>query len=479
VTDTRVLVAHHRVHARVVGRARVGEVTLRRAVSDGLAEALEHLPVRGGYWILRRVSVTSLLGAAWTSGQMSRALAAEVAGAVAEVQARGVDPEQTLWFPDRAAFLARFLQDLAEGRAGGRWEYADLAGLLARTGSALEELAQAEPVELATALASLGTGVLESLALMTADEEAVLLRLAPSPAPRRGAAVATLRRLLAEGRKIGPLVLAVVSARDRGLPLAAVWEEAVVVAGLTDLATRAGPEAVTALHAGDWARLARLGDAFLPVVGWTDDAREELAAALVVSESRDSDAVPVERAHTGFGGAFLLAPLVDDLADWTADPDDSCLRLLVLTAALGRGSSTAPAYDPVVRALVGLSPKADPFRTLSKPVVRAAITVAPVVDEVRLAVDGSGPVHDLVAGAAAALLAALGRHLPGMTGATPSYLWTNVLDLDAWVTWGNDEHVVVLGHSPLAVLLSMAGLDRRVLRLRGHEEVRWTLTTAR
>lgn len=474
----RVVVGRHRVHARVVGDTRPGEPALLQAVTDGLAEALDEAPVGDGYWILRRVDASSRLGAAWSSTQMSRALARDIAGAVSDVQARGIDPERALWFPDRTAFLARFLQDLAEGRTSGRWEYAGLGDVLRGPGATLAALARDEPAEVAEALAALSVGVLELLAGQVADQESVLAHLAPRSATGEVTpVVATLSRLLAAGRHVGPLLLAVRAAADHGLPLAAVRAPAVAAAGLAALTSR-HPGVTRALRDADWAALAPLGEEFLGVVAWSAPERAALADALAAPAP--PGATVAEVAHTPFGGAFLLAPLLDGLADWRAlpGPDADQLRLLVLTAALGRGTSLAPLADPVLRRLYGVAGNDDPLGALAGTPLPPGLEVAPVSDPVRLA-GAAGPTADLVAGAAAALLAALGRQLPGMAAASPAYLWTNVLDLDATVTWGEGEHLVELGHPPLAVLLAIAGLTSGSFRVRGHEEVRWTLTTAR
>ena len=473
MTVPRVLVGRHRVHARVVGRSRAGETALLTAVADGLAEALESAPAVDGYWILRELAVSTRVGATWTSVRMSRALAVDVAGAVAEMQRAGIDSRHALWFPDRAAFLACFLHDLAEGRAGGRWEYAGLPGL-AHPGSALDELATAEPDVLPAALTTLTLGTLEALARLTVDEEIALARLAPAGgAGGRAAVLATLGTLLSAGRQVGPLVLSVAAAREHRLPLASVVLDAVACSGLAALVRQAGPAAAAALRRGDWAELSGYGEDFLAVVSWPAADREHLAEVLATDGARPSSGSPRETTETPFGGAFLLAPLLDDLADWPRGEQADCVRLVVLTAALGRGDATL--HDPLLRSLYGLAPHLDPrcvVDGLDRPVPALAS---------RPATSGDQPergIEDL----AKALLASLGRHLPGMAAASPAYLRANVLDLGARVTSGDDEpgteHVVELGHPPLAVLLSLAGLTSGTVRIRGHEEVRWRLTTA-
>jgi hypothetical protein len=103
----------------------------------------------------------------------------------------------------------------------------------------------------------------------------------------------------------------------------------------------------------------------------------------------------------------------------------------------------------------------------------ATVALPDGTEEVALAV-GASSASRLVGRAAHALIGEFGRRLPGMASASPAYLWRNVLDVDAWVTFGERDVVAELGHAPLSVLLSMTGLDRGTF-VAG--EVRWTLTT--
>ena len=103
----------------------------------------------------------------------------------------------------------------------------------------------------------------------------------------------------------------------------------------------------------------------------------------------------------------------------------------------------------------------------------ATVALPDGAEEVALAVVAS-PASRLVGRVARAVVGELGRRLPGMASASPAYLWSNVLDVDAWVRFEEHEVTAELGHAPLSVLLSMTGLDRGTFVV---GEVRWTLTT--
>jgi hypothetical protein len=197
--------------------------------------------------------------------------------------------------------------------------------------------------------------------------------------------------------------------------------------------------------------------------------------------------VPGARLHTRFGGGLLLVPLLPDLWSWreaTAGwpdvagvPADRLARLAVVAAALGTARFAAAVTDPVLRTALGVPGDVDVPGWLAAldPLPFAAATgldLAEVPDPWLYAGRSGFPGI-----AAAALLRALGRRLPGLAAASPSYLWHNVLDVDARVELEDDRALAELGHAPLGVLLSMTGLASTSFVVEGVEERRWTLTS--
>ena len=493
MTIPDVHVQRHFVTCRVLGQGSAGESAVRAAVDDGLPSELEDaIGAVGlhGYWVVRRLDAHAQVGATWSSSQMGAVLARGIAAQVAEVARSGSDPENALWFPDRAAFVSRFLLDLAEGRADGRWEYAQFADLIGR-GDPATALALAEPAIVAAAVLQLTPAELEAVAVAL-DGDAILAALAEPGSVDLTPVLDAVRRLATAGRLAVPraaaLMVATTVARETGIPVGAVAAVAREVADALALVRDAGPDAdelLSAVRDGRWRDVAAhtvATDSFLALVRWSAVDRAALTEVLA---GPGRPVIEAERVYTTFGGGLLLVPLLDDLCDWpeaTRDwPDGAvgAVRLLCVTAVLGRGTSVAAAADPVLRAALGVSADLDLTAWLDEVTeahvgaFEATVALPDGAEEVALAV-GASPASRLVGRAAHALIGELGRRLPGMASASPAYLWRNVLDVDAWVTFGERDVVAELGHAPLSVLLSMTGLDRGTFVV---GEVRWTLTT--
>lgn len=485
-------VQRHLVTCRITGLGSAGESAVRAAVDDGLPSELEDaIGSVGlhGYWLLRRLDAGAQVGSTWSSVQVGVVLARGIAAQVAAVARGGTDPENALWFPDRAAFVTRFLLDLATGRVQGRWEYAQFSDLLGRREPAAA-LASAEPAVVATALTQLTPAELETVAVAL-DGDAILAALAEPGTDDLAVVLDAVGPLVTAGRldvpRAAALVVATTVAREVGTPVGAVAAAARDVADVLALVRGAGPEAdalLSAIRDGRWPEVAAHAspETLLALVRWSPTDRTALAEILA---RPGSPLIEAERVHTPFGGGLLLVPLLDDLCDWPAaargwpEGDVEAVRLLCVTAALGRGTSMAAAADPVLRAALAVPADLDLMPRLD------GLTVAQLerfdgiaappdgAEEVALPVVES-PASRLVGRVARALVGELGRRLPGMASASPTYLWSNVLDVEAWVRFGEHEVIAELGHAPLSVLLSMTGLDRATF-VAG--EVRWTLTT--
>lgn len=522
-------VARHVVTCRVAGRAAAAEGVARAARSPEWAEQLaEALAATGlhGYWVIRRVAASAQLGADWSGREMATRLAVAVAQELTRRTGRGSDPE-VLWFPDRAAFLATYLVDLAAERTSDRWEY---ARTVPQGGHALVTLAEREPDELRTAFLALSPVELETVAesLSAPVEKALLAGLATgTAAPAPALLIPALWRLRSAGRLDRPrgqaLLLALTACRDDGAPLAAVAGPAENVAGLLGRERPLGPHwalLVADLEGGLWAAAASRTDAevFLPFVTWESEDRRALARVLrgspdpapaaagskvtvsgpLGAHAASPDPVP-DVLHTSHGGTCLVLAVLEDLWSWTEAtrtwptldgvPAHRIARLLTVGATLGRGRSTTVLNDPVLRLALGLTDRPDRpdlvgwARSLSSEQVDAFEEVSGCLppapdDEVALPLPfGSGPGVDVFARAASVALAALARRLPGMAGASPAYLWRNVLDLPATARIEPNRVVVELGHPPLAILLSISGLGRGDLIVEGGDDRRWTLTS--
>ncbi|MEO0423482.1 MAG: hypothetical protein AAF184_14190 [Pseudomonadota bacterium] len=189
----------------------------------------------------------------------------------------------------------------------------------------------------------------------------------------------------------------------------------------------------------------------------------------------------LERAHTRFGGAFLLAPGLriltclglDDQADHLGeDSPHAALRLLLLSLALGRSQADACFSDPVVRNLCGVGPKLTAAATvawcrhsLALPIARDALPVSPSPppdDTAWLspppALDPGSRVRDALLPLAYALWDPLSRRLGRLGRASLPWMYTNLMPPHATVTREDGAWDVALAPAPLQVMLNVSGI---------------------
>jgi hypothetical protein len=528
------LVHRHSLHLRAPAGARTPPVT---ALADELATALAaELRVRDpggtGVWLIRRLDVRACVadraGAREVAGVLCQALLGELARTVED----GACPD-VRWFPDRAAFLTAWLVDVAAGRARDRWEYRRLGSA---TGSAaVRERAGAEPAALLRALRQLPGAGLDALVglLEPGDAAAVVHALSGAVVAAPGGAsvtalAGTVRGLLDAGRLPDDprrATLAVLLAAP-GMPTAAAAACARDLVHLTMALRSCGwdrrARLAGALAGGDWAGATRLGAAgelVTALAGWSDQDRA--AAVEILTSAPTTGEVPdpaePERVHTSFGAVFLLLPLLAALPfgqvseGWPPLRDVAPDRLLALLAVLGvLGADRAPLAltDPWLRLGLGLpdldaSSLGDWLGELggwldgvgtgraaaAEAALEAVLARRPELAET-VAIDLAD--ESLLLGpllaphwaramrvASSALLRELAVRLTGVATASASYLRRNVLDLDAHVTAEPDRVVVELGHPPLNLLLTLAGLNRGSFTLPATEDRIWLLTSAR
>lgn len=508
------LVRRHVVTCRTYAAGPLTTATLRDALGrpfeERLADSLSWAGPGGGYWLVRRLELRATVGSGWGAEQVGAAVARSLGTRLGVlVEGRG-DAENLLWFPDRASFLARYLLDLTDGRSTGRWEYAQFG--TGETDRVLVDLAAEEPDEVLDALLLLGPRerhrVLAALPRAREDELATLLAPGSSTPTRRDLVAHTVQELRSSGllRSTGTALLLALAAaggsrREAFASALAPAREVADLLGLLEATGSRTSEVLGLLASGDWpGTLAVVGtasaDVVLPFVDWSQSERVALADAL--DTTARTDAAGADQLRTSFGGAFLLLQVLDGLCAWDAATRGwpplgdvaaaRLVRLLVLSAALGRGRSADAVHDEVLRMVLGVPPsldghalgewvsgveqsQVDEFLTVVRGGVPSRVDPA-----TSLVLPGaSGPAARLVGQVAGAVLSSFGARLPGMGAASASYLVENLLDLEAWVTLDGHSAVVELGHPPLDVLLMLSGLNRGDFRFAG-SEVTWTLT---
>ena len=114
--------------------------------------------------MIRQLEIQVDVNAAWERESLTRAWARQIARELGAVMHDGGDGENVVRFPTRAAFLARFLIDAAEGHAWGKWYYESFAGLrLLPTSAALRTAIVDQPASGQDALLELSSDALKKV----------------------------------------------------------------------------------------------------------------------------------------------------------------------------------------------------------------------------------------------------------------------------------------------------------------------------
>ena len=344
-----------------------------------------------GLWLIRNLNVKLDVSIAWEQQQLARALASRIARSLATSVQGGSDGENILWFPSRAAYLARFLVDVAEGAAWSKWCYESFEGLrllplsatmrtaiCERAATGKEALYQLTNDELSKVLSSLtiqdARRILDSFTDdTTAGEEFRCLQ----------AAWDTMQKELPdagdEWRNAMKLYLA--ASRDRtdvgGLPLrTAVLALLRLARCLAGGSPSEGGKLLAALACGDRAALyaaagAASAEMLLPLFRCPPEWVQEVGQTLLgrnAGPATDETSTLGPR-YTPFGGIFLLLPLLDELpleeatSGW---PDAgevaavALVRFLLLIKCCGQSCVQRVFYDPLVRDLMGIPPSISP-----------------------------------------------------------------------------------------------------------------------
>ena len=175
---------------------------LDEAVTHSLAQTLSTMcsawfaDTDPSIWLIRRLEINVDVSAAWDRESLARAWRGQIARALSRAMQDGEDGENVLRFPNRAAFLARFLIDVAEGHAWGKWYYESFAGLrLLPTSAALRTAILDRPAIGQEALLELSTDALQKTlgALTTQDARTIVDRLAATVRPAMHSAVSRRR----------------------------------------------------------------------------------------------------------------------------------------------------------------------------------------------------------------------------------------------------------------------------------------------
>lgn len=290
-------------------------------------------------WLIRRLEIDVAVNAAWEREQLARATAMQIVRALGATLQGGADQANVRRFPDRAAYLASFLYDLAAGAAWGCWYYESFAGLrLLPTSAALRTTICDHTDTGRAALLQLADGELLQVlrALDAQDARRILDNLAEGVAP--GNEARCRQAAWAAWQTIGTRLHDVEDEWQQALYLFLVASREREDAG--------GPGLKKASLA-----LLRLG---------RKPANDPAGQANVTTPGRHD---------TAFGGAFLLLPALDELPlieatrDWPHADEAAAIslaRFLLLVKCCGQKRAQRAFYDPLLRELSLIPPDVSP-----------------------------------------------------------------------------------------------------------------------
>lgn len=380
-------------------------------------------------WLIRRLELDVAVNAAWEREQVTRVIAMQIARMLGATLQHETGDENVLRFANRAAYLAHFLTDLAQGTAWGKWYYESFAGLRPlSTSAALRTAICDQPDTGQEALLQLADHELKRVLriLTSQDARRILDSLA---AQKVGASqFQCCEAAWAVWRSSPPdsftsadewcqvLHLFVTASREQpdagGVALKKASMALVRLAQL--LATRSteqNQQLMSALTDSDVSSLHGIvgepvAERLMPLLRCPSAWVREVIEALLAPQTGQARAETAgSRRDTSFGGILLLLPLLDELplveatSGW-AHADEAAaitlVRFLLLVKCCGQQHAQRAFYDPLLRDLLLIPPAISPL------LVRewsGGITAAQVRSFLETMIDwqrSRGAVHDKV-----------------------------------------------------------------------------------
>lgn len=473
-------------------------------------------------WLIRRLDVALAVDAGRAAeDELARAISASITVKLAKKMAAGEDGEDVLFFSDRAAYLAYFLNDLANGEAWDKWHYAEFNGLkLLSTSTAiaetfLRELDQADNVMRTLATQNRLERVLSAMSETAAARVLAALTDKDTPAPDE--ARDQLEFLFGAWNLIrltSPLPSAKNALRILAQTASVPFALPVLMAFLAF--------AETVQHASGepdfWARLMAEdeGDAELaaqntPRAGFIAAAKaicqmanlsanevRELAQPLAPQASAkqvDGTANGADSFVSAYCGVFLVLPafqkcgahvLAGRMAQGLPDPDkaSAALRLLILLKCMG--GAGAAMRDPALLLAAGANADAADWlvelgqsptggrgdlcpdaNTLAEFNISGEALSESDAEFLRLPFLPA-PVDETWSRVAREVMREFGRQLAGFGHSGAAFLHQNFLVGAGQVSLGADEILAELPACPLRLILRLSGFDNRVF------ETSWT-----
>lgn len=367
------------------------------SIRTDLTRCLENtdLPIagvrEGGVWVVRKLRLDFKVASHWDGDLCARLLASALTKGMNEYFTLGSDQDDVVWFPSRTAYLAEYLLAQARGSAPTDWRFSSF--------KAFCSLGTSEAIVAALADDSFGglqaLGCLSALdrraiydALGSAGVRDVVARMAQQPSSVSDDSLAVDKLLTAiQGLSpaMGP-VQAALEALVQALPddgdeplMGRMAELAAPLikwhAAVSSLPAEQSRILLAALREGDLPALARADSSLvadaMPLLSLERPVRQSIVKAF---QATGSDEAAAEATTWGYAGFYYLLPICDDydfdlcFGDWPSCSDStapSVMRLLALTAAVGRVPLERAVSDQVLLEALGCSQRIDPSDVLS------------------------------------------------------------------------------------------------------------------
>ncbi|GLQ89925.1 hypothetical protein [Dyella flagellata] len=462
-------------------------------------------------YFIRHIALEWQVDSAADIDELARRGAQALGTALAKTLAEG-ENDNVIRFRDRAAYLARFVNDCAVGDAWQRWYYASFDGLRHLPASmAIRTALTEEPALGLNALLALNNeSKRRVLAALSAYDIQRLLQSWDEPAANADTCFAEALRAAMQSPGIAYSIeyhaLWLYLSISSGGGTASV-SACIAVAALIEIMRELPPAQRIA-----W--IAAFEDAIPPAshtyLQWLHrlplEVRRHGMQQLAAVMDMPATAVPVDNAYTSFGGAFMLLSILDDMhldehtQDWpdlqATDapplPATQAMRWLLLAHAQGAQRMRAFLADPLWRHLLGVDARvsvdtitdwlhglgAERLRRWRRCSMEGAKQILPNTERqflARPASPWSRPWHAAIVMTAEQLMRYFAQKIPGFAASSASYLHAQFLDIGAQIDYphaGSEYgHLqVTLERPPLALLLNLAGLNR------GQSEIPWLST---
>jgi hypothetical protein len=430
-------------------------------------------------WMIRRVDFALESSGEWSSDEFARSWAGQAARTIVQTMFSPDSAGNVLYFPDRAAYLAQLLTDLAHGSAWSKWYYHAFDGLrLLDTAAALSAALTRDRDESLRALPRIAPQAFQRIlsTLLSQHAESVWTHLQPRRlGPLQPSTLAQLCDLwnrdrhpalpTLEHRALWLLhaISSEASSLDAAIPavrVMAALEEARIL-----LRPDSYRDLLSALDGNDYAGLART--AGIRLAEWLAPLLDHPGEIQALDATLRQQAGVASA--TCFGAAFLLLPAIADF------PATQSLRFAIFRRCCPPALHTHIERDPLLRDLFQVDAAEDQppidsvalhqsflswLAALDLPEDRGHWLDLPAAPHPDLDYFSpiASPEDRALCLIARALLRNFAWRLPGFAKSSLAHLWQNFLDLQARMQTFDDRRVVRLTAPPLHVVLAMTGL---------------------